>query len=365
MKIKIIIDFVRHAFSCANVIFVTGTDIKTIHSDSHDIAHDAVLTDLGINQAQQFNTDYRERILGMDMIFCSELRRCMETAVIACKNLHSTIYCIPFIGETNLSNDNCPIEFISHTNLTIDEIFARTISKTYMNQYYPTFKGYPVIDNHILLERQDPLNPSPTISNDFEFYHWVIPRIFQILSNDPKKGFIDNDGIKTYRIMAFSHYGHIRSHFGFNRSKKLDNNHYITGPKIYTDSRFNDRMDDFISNNILDNPSPHNVNMYTEIIDFFAHDHSTTDYDRNKIIKTQMAEPCDCCTIVNKCQKYHQIKLRDQVVDDQIKWNSLSHCDVHRCLTFHPLFKKYYDMISFVNEYDEYKKKYIDLKHNL
>lgn len=363
MKVRIIVDFVRHAFSCANVIFVAGTQnslsMDHIHEDSHNIAHDAVLTDLGIKQAQKLNSEYNQRIKGMDMIVCSELRRCMETAAIACQNLHTTIYCIPFISEINHSNDNCPIEFIeSENNVSFTDVLTRNISKTYMKFHYPVLKGYPIIDNHILLERQNPDNPMPTVSNDYEFYHWVVPRIYQILSmkSNLDKGYIDTDGTKTYHIMAFTHYGHIKSHFDLYSQQIIDI--FEHKPLIHADPRYHDKINDFV---VLDKDysSPYNVNIYTEIMELIVNRLHNNDLSSVcKVINTKMAMPCNCG---KKCQSNHQIRIKDQVVNQQIKWHLLSRSDVNRCLQFHPLFKKYYDMIS----YREHKNKYIDLKQNL
>jgi len=305
----------------------------------------------------------------------------METSVIACRNLHDKIYCVPYIGEKNCSHDNCPIEFTIN-DLSGEDIFARNISKKYMNDHFPGSMGFPVIDNHILLEKQDPENPMPTIGNDFDFYHWVIPRIYQMLKNDPEKGFYDADNIKTYRIMAFTHYGFIRSHFGFNRQDTVnqqfidsgvvqcDDKHHThplvtSGPRIQTDPRFRDQIDQYISPD-YGAPSPHNVNIYTENLELVSqipiNPHNDNILSLCRVIKTQMADPCDCVS-VRKCRSNHQIKISDQVVDQKIMWKSLTHCDVKRCLHSHPLFKKYYDKISYIREYDECKKNYKNLKH--
>ena len=97
MTITIYIDYIRHAFPCANSIYSKKQSVinfcptnyklhEQFDKDRSEICPDTIITDLGIKQAENLGQKYKKRFEQADLIFCSELIRCMETASIVCKN---------------------------------------------------------------------------------------------------------------------------------------------------------------------------------------------------------------------------------------------------------------------------------------
>lgn len=125
-QIKIFVDHVRHIYSCANTINTFGNDqvISNILHDIRDsynnkiqvhdksrITPDAVATNYGKFQGKKFNDNFIDRVNSADILICSELRRAMETAVMAGQNSkHKKVYVVPYVSETQKTVDNIPLE---------------------------------------------------------------------------------------------------------------------------------------------------------------------------------------------------------------------------------------------------------------
>lgn len=330
-SIKIKIDHIRHAYSCANSIYskymqqnepIDSKMMNFLAKESANVAPDSVITNIGIRQAIKLGNKYRKRFDTADIIICSELRRCMETAVLACRN-RERIYIVPYVGEIDITYDNCPIEFnekfmMKHmydyvdSNMTYnDAIKTRAYSKAYMKKHYNNF---PIIDNTILLKfNGEKVNPFGSDHN--KFYDNVLPIIIDM---------IKKNGKDTYEILLFTHSGHIRTHFGIDSKLGRIN--------IKADPRYIDRLDEFIDKT----NHPYNTSIYTEIIEV----------NNDNKITVNMANPCDCHNI---CTKWHQIKLSDQNITYHTNWDDLQLCDIERCLIHHKKYKKYHDEIK--NEY--------------
>ncbi len=327
--VRITIDHIRHAFSCANSIHITkkeGNTIEKIEHDSSKFSPDSVLTDLGIKQALSFNQKFDQRIRAADIVLCSELRRCMETAVIACKNIHQKVYVIPHVSETDSNYDNLPLEYnpsiqMNHSNKNYIKNI-RGLSKLYMNNYYPLSDGYAEIDYSILYD----LNIfEPTLSNNKKFYSEVLPIILKKLLVSSNK----NNNLVSYHVLLFTHYGHIQSHFGFKENNNTSNSLNITKDPRFIRSNEHDHFNDYIDMN-----SPYNTAIYTEIILI----------DKNNNMWTEVAEPCTCtfaCTETN-----HQIKLKEQNVHYDIVTDHLLQEDVNRCVFDNNMYIEYYNKIN-------------------
>jgi hypothetical protein len=341
--IKIKIDHIRHAFSCANSIYAARANYKENHddntikkfveigklqNDSAKITPDSVLTDLGVKQAKSLGHTFQERFNKADMVICSELRRCMETSVLTCQNILDKIYVVPYVAEVDTTYDNCAIEFnepYMKTHIDQNTTLAKTISnrqysQEYMKNYYPSSKGFPIIDNSILLDITDQNNPKPTVSDHNKFYLHVIPAICDKLMQNKKQ---DNTKIPVHNILLFTHNNHIKKHFGLDGKP-------LGSLDMTKDERYRDRLNEFVNKN----GHPYNTNIYTELIEV----------DKTGKIRVSIAKPCDC--VAKPCTKFHQITLRDQHITTDTHWHDIDMYGVQRCVVVHDQYTKYYDKIK-------------------
>lgn len=110
---KVNLYWIRHAFSCANLLEHKGT-IANIARPIVTI--DPVLTRAGVNQSKALNNEFITNKIHnkFDIVLCSNLKRAMETALYAFDNINTIIYVVPYISEErnpyafNLDNENAP-----------------------------------------------------------------------------------------------------------------------------------------------------------------------------------------------------------------------------------------------------------------
>lgn len=161
---KISLDWIRHGYSYANLIYDTVDNDFDAMVLSSKYAPDAKLTSIGIKQAQEFNKKHKNYICKYDFVFCSELSRSAETAILLSKNTHiQKIYMMPNISELILP-DKSDLE--NHPDN------LKNVKKN-MSIKYPYLCGYPKLDTNFVKLYRD--SNSPTIPNSSVFYNHILP----------------------------------------------------------------------------------------------------------------------------------------------------------------------------------------------
>ena len=110
---KVNLYWIRHAFSCANILEHKGI-IANIARPVVTI--DPMLTRAGVNQSKALNNEFLTNKIHnkFDIVICSNLKRALETALYAFNNVNTLIYVVPYISEErspyalNLDNENAP-----------------------------------------------------------------------------------------------------------------------------------------------------------------------------------------------------------------------------------------------------------------
>lgn len=147
--ITIYIDWIRHGFSCANVLKEIGeAGVKNVFKniskgvlgESRAVyAKDSKLSNFGIEQVEEVNKNYENRINQYDMVLCSELTRAVETAMIMCKKSNiKIIYMVPYISEERSS---LALELDKDNQARNPEIIKKELEEK-----YKTTDGYPEIN---------------------------------------------------------------------------------------------------------------------------------------------------------------------------------------------------------------------------
>lgn len=207
LEITVTIDWVRHGFSCANILQHTSTITNILRPF---ITSDAALSDIGVKQSIILN----EKILSSDLkdryhiICCSHLRRAMETALFAFNNPEKTqnLVVIPYISEVRQGIARTLSLDRENQSLGIDEL------KKHWKKLKPQFNfdvDFSIIDNQKFSDY------------DFEDYAKFIQVVLpEIISNIDEK---NKPSDSNYKIAIVSHNHFIRQH--------IENNHNITNLK--------------------------------------------------------------------------------------------------------------------------------------
>lgn len=114
---KINLYWIRHGYSCANVVRDTLGSTDILHGSllsRSTYSPDAQLADHGVKQVEKAAENNKDILGGINVVLTSELRRAIETALILFKNYNVTIYPVPYINEDrnslleffNLDKDN-------------------------------------------------------------------------------------------------------------------------------------------------------------------------------------------------------------------------------------------------------------------
>ncbi len=359
-QITLIIDHIRHAYSCANTIKTLAEKSKLtsviniakniastglIENDRGIITPDSLISDLGVDQSKELGINLKERLAKADMILCSELKRTMETGLIAYHEVYkvnnkslSKIHVIPFVGETEEMGDNIPLEenktFIKETlsNAT-DKLQAwisinnRTKTKEFMSNKYPT-NEYLDIDfeywkdirkKKFDLNQMDNIQKSlPTYrSNNKDFYQYVVPHITKKLVSEHT----DFPSEHVFYVTLFTHSGHITSHFGFNDQSK-------DGKLNMSKNKNKNQYVDALTN------KPRNTNIYTEKFVL-----NISDINNIKILSSEICEDSG----------YPQLTLDQQNVKTNADKTKVTLDHVQKCIKDHGQ-SNYFKYLCKINE---------------
>ena len=205
--ITVTIDWVRHGFSCANILQHTSMVTNILRPL---ITQDAALSDIGVRQAAILN----EKVLSSelkdryDIICCSHLRRAMETALFAFNNPDKAqnLVVVPYISEVRQGIARALSLDRENQSLGIDELIK------HWDELKPIFNfnvDFSIINNQKF---------SDYANEDYDkFIKFVLPEIISKIDEKNKPG----DG--NYKIVIVSHNHFIRQH--------IEKNHNITDLK--------------------------------------------------------------------------------------------------------------------------------------
>lgn len=170
--ITIIIDWIRHATSCSNVLQLTKQD--------RNLIQDPILTNFGITQAETSGLNYKHLYSNYKYVFTSNLRRTMETALYFFKhNPDIIIIPVPFVQEIQESKYDT-----ENTPSSIDDV------KSWIETKYGS--GFPKIDLSLLQEFNDVKDH--TLSSFDNFCKYVLSELM-------RNGKLQNND----KIVVFSH----------------------------------------------------------------------------------------------------------------------------------------------------------------
>ena len=151
---------IRHGHSCANLLKKKGVSGK-IGRLQHLYQPDTPLNKYGFFQAMKLNEfilendNLREQIQE-GVIYCSPLRRCIQTACIALHGIiNLTIVLTPYIIEkprTGYNNDNIPLWIIANSKDNKYEPSYEKYVKNYVKSLFPAekYKNYLKFDINIV-----------------------------------------------------------------------------------------------------------------------------------------------------------------------------------------------------------------------
>ena len=196
-KITVNLYWIRHAFSCANILQHGEGGLANIVRPM--ITIDPALTTAGVEQAKALNTVLLSGEIKnkFNIILCSNLRRAMETAMYAFNNINTLLYVVPYISEArnpyasalNIDKENAP--------LSADEL----------EKYYLEIRDkFKIQVNFNLLKELDKFGKLPP--NYDNFIKIVLPKIINKLHNE-----------NTYDIAIVSHSHFIKQHLSTHRLK--------------------------------------------------------------------------------------------------------------------------------------------------
>jgi hypothetical protein len=318
--IELHIDYIRHGHSCANTLHMlqygkseqslklTEKDKDVIRRDRNMMTKDSILSNLGIKQSEDLGNNFGDRINNYDMVFCSELRRTMETALHSLKmvdkiynyeNIHDKIYILPYISEIELSDDNMKKDYMTVDNYMKDNYNSEKYRKL----------SYEIFD--ILIGDKNKM----TEVNHNLLYTKIIPIIIKKLSQKITKKNIKDKNSLVFNIAIYTHSGYIREHFNLiqNDYSNLKNILNIFDPKLFSDHNN-------IKEYVTEKGYPYNTNIYTELL-MIRHN------NKKYSIGTRVS--------------MKQIKLKNQNVKRSIEYDEYKDGDLERCVMENNTYKTY------------------------
>lgn len=185
-NITISIYWIRHGFSCANLLYESGYSgifdaLKrgSTHDTRGELAPDAKLLNKTIHNICA-NNEHFKKAHDVDAILCSELTRATETALFAFRNeTPLTVYISPYISEKRsiigTDYDNVP----SHLNILKNNINEAKKIKCDDLLQFPNI-------NFDIIEHYRPTGDNPTTPDFNKFLQEVIPLMFQKNIIQPK-----------------------------------------------------------------------------------------------------------------------------------------------------------------------------------
>lgn len=195
-KVLVNLYWIRHAFSCANLLQKKGIIANLARPI---ITIDPALTTVGVKQSMALNEAFVDGRIDntFDIVLCSNLRRAMETAMYAFNKVNTLIYVVPYISEArnpyasalNIDKENAP--------LTADELEKYYLS---IADQFDVKVNFDILKE---LDRDGKLAP-----NYDNFIKISLPKVLALLP--------ENNG---YSIAIVSHSHFIKQHL----SKKYPN----------------------------------------------------------------------------------------------------------------------------------------------
>lgn len=216
MKKKVVVNlyWIRHAYSCANILKKRGLIAKSLKSV---VTIDPALTDIGVEQAKKLNDVFNSNTLKIsekfDIVLSSNLRRAMETAMYAFSDIKNSndepisIYVVPHISEArnplasslNIDKENAPLP-VSELKKTYDVMKSEGTD----------------FNTNVKFELIQELDPDSKLKPDYEkFIKNVLPKVLDLL---PEK--------TEYNIAIVSHSHFITQHILATENQKKTNTKY-------------------------------------------------------------------------------------------------------------------------------------------
>jgi len=215
MKVKI--DWIRHGQSYSNLFYDLGGMVPNFtDADAQQFSSiytpDAKLTPTGILQARYFNRKYRYMAGSYDFLFCSELYRSVETAILVSRYTHiKKIYMMPYISELRLP------DMSDHDNQPSDH----NMVKEEMTKKYPASCGYAKVDTSFIEKYHEPNKFS--IPNQHIFHGQIVPSFLKYMGiHDMEQVYIGTVSHREYIHNIFE----IR--YGYVEETRLENLQYMT-----------------------------------------------------------------------------------------------------------------------------------------
>lgn len=280
-EIFVTIDWIRHGFSCANILqYAPGTAnvLRPL------ITSDAALSKTGVEQAILLNNNVKN---DYDIICCSHLRRAMETALY---------------GFNNLSNKQTLIitPYISEVRHPVARMFGldqenQSLGIDMLEKHWNELKSQFNFDVDFSIIKNPKFNDYDREDYD-KFVKLALPEIIKLI--DKVKKPVDNH----YKIAIVSH-----SHFIHQHIKK---NHKMMEMKELKNTEAWREKLDFIIN-------PDNTGMIKDYV--------IPDKCDNKTCQIYPGKNPDCGEILmDRCKKY-QHSMYNKFVPDTI---NIQKCDI-------------------------------------
>lgn len=205
--------FTRHGLSCANIL--SAVNMSNIQGD---ITPDAVLSDYGIYEAQLLNLKLKQDNIKPDIVLCSKLKRAIETALYAYRDIVHNVFPVPFLSEVRdptrngADYDNIP----DHTN-NIKEYFSKNhelgLNSRVNFELLDYFEANLPIDRGISLDQMN--------RPDFAYFiEYVIPYVINDIKIKLPDRFRQN---KKLVIAVVSHHYFLKDHLNISVEKIYDN----------------------------------------------------------------------------------------------------------------------------------------------
>lgn len=198
-EVSITIDWIRHGFSCANILQHASVITNILRPM---ITSDASLTNIGVDQAIILNgkvvNDY-------DIICCSHLRRAMETALYGFNNPEKkqTLFVIPYVSEVR--HGIARILGIDREN--------QSLGLSELENHWNQIKSQFNFDVDFSIVKNSRFSDYDHEDYD-KFTKLVLPEIISIINKN------QNINKKDYRIAIVSHSHFIKQHIVKNHNIK-------------------------------------------------------------------------------------------------------------------------------------------------
>jgi broad specificity phosphatase PhoE len=219
--------WVRHAFSCANILEHKGPVANIMRPI---VTIDPALTSAGVEQSKALNVELINGSIPnkFDIVLCSNLKRAMETAMFAFDNVNTLIYVVPYISEARnpytfgIDSENAPLtaDELEKYYLTIEDQFKIKVNFDLLKKLDNNGQMSPNYDNFIKIVLSQVLNKleNNTIYNVavVSHSHFIKNHLINDLKFSPKMPAVQNtqiwmEQLELHMIKCIDNYKNINN----------------------------------------------------------------------------------------------------------------------------------------------------------